>query len=115
MQEARHPVELVPKKSIETASGGRDTQTTPFSANRPVAPEKVAPEKASRSLGAWLLRHEKFVRAICMVGAYVFGAIFLVSILAAGVFALVSMALAILFLGSLALFFALWMRTRLRP
>ena len=110
MQEARHPVELAPKKNVETASGERDTETTSFSANR-----SAAPKEASRSLGAWLLRHEKFVRAMCMVGAYVFGAIFLVSILATGVFAFVSMALAILFLGSLALFFALWMRKRFRP
>jgi hypothetical protein len=62
----------------------------------------------------WLLRNEKFVRAMCMVGLYVFGAIFLVSMLAVGVFTLVSLVLAILFLASLAMVLALWARSRLR-
>jgi hypothetical protein len=61
-----------------------------------------------------LLRNEKFVRAMCMVGLYVFGAIFLVSMLAVGVFTLVSLVLAILFLASLAMVLALWARSRLR-
>jgi hypothetical protein len=47
-----------------------------------------------------------------LVGAYVFGAIFLISILAVGVFAFVSVALAVVFLGSLVLFFTLWMLKR---
>jgi hypothetical protein len=62
----------------------------------------------------WILRHEKFVRAMCMVGAYVFGAIFLVSLLAVGFLTLVTLALAILFLASLALFLALWTIKRRR-
>ena len=51
---------------------------------------------------------------MCMVGIYVFGAIFLVSLLAVGAFALISMALAILFLASLAIFLSLWARSRFR-
>jgi hypothetical protein len=62
----------------------------------------------------WLLRKEKFVRAIAMVGLYVFAAIFLISMLAVGVFTLISLVIAALFLASLALVLYLWMRTRLR-
>ncbi len=62
----------------------------------------------------WILRHEKFVRAMCMVGAYVFGAIFLISLLAVGFLTLITLALAILFLASLALFLALWTIKRRR-
>jgi fatty acid desaturase len=62
----------------------------------------------------WILRNEKFVRAMCMVGAYVFGAIFLISLLAVGFLTLITLALAILFLASLALFLALWTIKRRR-
>jgi len=62
----------------------------------------------------WILRHEKFVRAMCMVGAYVFGAIFLISLLAVGFLTLITLALAILFLASLAVFLGLWTIKRRR-
>jgi hypothetical protein len=79
-------------------------------ANESRGPASTAP---GRSV-PWILRNEKFVRAMCMVGIYVFGAIFLVSILVVGVFTLISMALASLFLVSLAIFLSVWMRSRLR-
>jgi hypothetical protein len=63
----------------------------------------------------WALRNEKFIRAMCMVGAYVFGAIFLVSLLAVGVFTFISVLFAAMFLASLATFFALWTLKRRRP
>jgi hypothetical protein len=62
----------------------------------------------------WYLRNEKFVRAMSMIGIYVFGAIFLVSILALGVFTLISLVFAILFLASIVTVLALWARIRLR-
>ena len=46
-----------------------------------------APSASPRRPAHWILRNEKFVRAMCMVGLYVFGGIFLVSILAVGAFA----------------------------
>jgi hypothetical protein len=71
----------------------------------------------ARSAGSpiWILRHEKFVRAICMIAAYVFGAIFLISIFVAGLFAFISIVLAAMFLMALAIFFALWALKRRRP
>jgi hypothetical protein len=71
------------------------------------------PTAATRPL-PWILRNEKFVRAMCMVGAYVFGAIFLISLLAVGFLTLITVALAVLFLASLALFLALWTFKRRR-
>jgi hypothetical protein len=62
----------------------------------------------------WALRNEKFVRAMCMIGIYVFGAIFLISMLAVGVFTLISVALAVLFLASAAMVLALWALNRRR-
>jgi len=49
-----------------------------------------------------------------MIGIYVFGAIFLVSILALGVFTLISLVFAILFLATIVTVLALWARIRLR-
>ena len=45
-----------------------------------------------QSLGAygWIRSHEKFLRAMCLVAAYVFGALFLISLLAIGALAFVS-------------------------
>jgi len=77
-----------------------------------------SPESASsaspRRTAPWILRNEKFVRAMSMVGLYVFGGIFLVSILAVGAFALISVAIATLFLASLAIFLVLWILSRRR-
>ena len=38
----------------------------------------------------WFVRNERFLRAICMISVYVFGAICLISILALGTFAFIS-------------------------
>jgi hypothetical protein len=77
-------------------------------------PTKFRASTAPERRVPWILRKEKFVRAMCMVGVYVFGAIFLISILAIGLFTLVSVVLAVLFLASLALFLALWILKRRR-
>lgn len=74
-----------------------------------------APSAPPKRPGPWILRHEAFVRAMCMVGLYIFGAIFLVSVLALGALALVSVVLAALFLALLGIVLFLWARTRLRP
>lgn len=38
----------------------------------------------------WFARNERFLRAVCMISIYVFGALTLISILALGAFALIS-------------------------
>ncbi len=73
-----------------------------------------AASASPRRPAPWILRNEKFVRAMCMVGLYVFGGIFLVSILAVGAFALISVAIAALFLASLVTFLTLWILNRRR-
>jgi len=73
-----------------------------------------APSASPRRPVPWILRNEKFVRVMCMVGLYVFGAIFLVSILAVGAFALISVVIATLFLASLVIFLTLWILNRRR-
>ena len=55
----------------------------------------------------WLRRNEKFIRTLCMLAAYVFGAIFLISVLAVGLFAFVTGALAGIFVVSVAVIFVL--------
>ena len=73
-----------------------------------------ATSASPRQAAPWILRNERFVRAMCMVGLYVFGAIFLVSILAVGAFALISVVIATLFLASLVIFLTLWILNRRR-
>jgi len=46
-------------------------------------PRPVAPN-------GWLMRNERFLRAVCMISVYVFGAICLISILTLGIFAFIS-------------------------
>jgi hypothetical protein len=61
---------------------------------------------ATEQLG-WVLRKERFLRAMCLVAAYAFGTIFLISVFALGTFALISGLLAGAFLVSLAILWAL--------
>ena len=75
---------------------------------------RASSAEAPQSLGAyaWIRGHEKFLRTMCMVAAYVFGALFLISLLAIGAVALVSGLFAGIFLISLLSVFVL---LRLKP
>ena len=80
--------------------------------------------EASRTLSAQpeiprqgrVLRHEAFLRTVCMLGVYVFGALCLVSIFALGTFAFISGLLAGIFLALLLILLALFhLGRRRRP
>jgi hypothetical protein len=80
----------------------------------PVAREaSVAAAAPPAARQHWLLRNEKFLRAISMIGMYVFGALFLISLFALGTFAFISGILAGIFLCSLLMMFVLLKLQRL--
>jgi small-conductance mechanosensitive channel len=55
----------------------------------------------------WIWRNERFLRALFIIGTYVFGAIFLISIFVLGTFAFISAVFAGMFFASLAIILAL--------
>lgn len=73
---------------------------------------RATPQTATRQ--GWVLRNEKFLRTVCLMGVYVFGAMCLVSIFALGTFAFISGLLAGIFLVLLLMMFALFKLRRSR-
>jgi hypothetical protein len=79
------------------------SKTTPSGSVAAVRPD-------SRS--SWLIRNEKFVRAICMIAVYVSGVMFLIAVLAVGGMGAVSDILLAVFVVSLSTLVVLYKRKR---
>jgi hypothetical protein len=71
------------------------------------APPPVEKGHSGASLPKWLLRHENFVRAMCMIALYVSGAVFLIAILLLNGLTLMSEVLLGIFAASLSIILAL--------
>ena len=52
-------------------------------------PTSAGQDRAMAPRG-WMVRNERFLRAVCMISVYVFGALCLISILTLGIFAFIS-------------------------
>lgn len=68
----------------------------------------------ARGRPGWVLRHEKFLRTVCVLGVYVLGTLCLVSVFALGTFAFISGLLAGIFLVLLLIVWALFRLRRSR-
>lgn len=51
---------------------------------------RYSAERSAAAPSSWIARNDRFLRAVCMISIYVFGALCLMSILALGAFALIS-------------------------
>ena len=74
----------------------------------------VVVKRSGASPSSWLTRHEKFVRAICMIALYVSGAVFLVALLALGGMSVISGILLGIFVAALSTILTLYALTRRR-